>query len=144
MLAVAKKEAPKSKFQVMDMRNMRLPNKSYDAILCLATLIHVDDEQALQIMTSFNRLLKPNGIIIINVMEHLNGPKEIYDVEPFNPKYNMYYNRYNKKFFLNFFSMKNYEIIDIIDHPIYNIEQVENDDFNTNQFSIVAKKISNN
>ena len=140
MLEVAKKEAPKAKFQVMDMRNMTLSNNSYDAILCLATLIHVDDEQALKIMESFDKLLKPNGVIIINAMEHLSGSKEIYDVEPFNPKYNMYYNRYNKNFFLDFFSMKDYEIVDIIDHPIYNIEQVENADFNTNQFSIVAKK----
>lgn len=140
MLEVAKKEAPKAKFQIMDMRNMALSNNSCDAILCLATLIHVDDEQALKIMESFDKLLKPNGVIIINAMEHLSGPKEIYDVEPFNPKYNMYYNRYNKNFFLNFFSIKDYEIIDIIDHPIYNIEQVENVDFNTNQFSIIAKK----
>ena len=29
-------------------------------------------------------------------MEHINGEKEIYEKEPFNPKYNTYFNRYTK------------------------------------------------
>lgn len=101
MIEVARKNAPKASFEVMDIRKLDYPENSFDAILCLATLIHVNDEEALKILDKFDRVLKSKGIIIINVMEHLSGNKELYVKEPFNPKYNTYFNRYTKDFFLS-------------------------------------------
>ena len=96
MINVARKKAPKVDFQVMDMRQLSMPKNSFDAIICLATLIHVDDNTAISILEKFDAMLNSNGIIIINVMEHTSGDKEIYEKEPFNPKYNTYFNRYTK------------------------------------------------
>lgn len=140
MINVAIKNAPKAKFKVMDMRNMEFPSNSFDAILCLATLIHVNDMETIKILEKFDLLLKEKGILIINVMEHLNGEKEIYEKEPFNPKYNTYFNQYKKDFFIKWFSDKNYEVLNIIDNPIFNPEEVKELSADTNQFSIIVKK----
>ncbi len=116
MIKIAKNKAPKAKFEVMDMRNINFPNNSFDAIICLATLIHVDDSTCFNILEKFDLLLKNGGVIIINVMEHISGAKELYEKEPFNPKYNTYFNRYTKDFFIDWFSSRGYEILNIIDN----------------------------
>ncbi len=140
MIRVAIKNAPKANFQVMDMRNLNFSDKSFNAIICLATLIHVDDDTAIKILEKFDSMLKDNGLIIINVMEHINGDKEIYEKEPFNPKYNTYFNRYSKAFFIEWFKNNNYEILNIFDNPIFNAEKVKEPSVDTNQFSIIVKK----
>ena len=140
MIRVAKSNALKATFKVMDMRNLDFPKQSFDAILCFATLIHVDDAEAKKILEKFNLLLKSNGIIIINVMEHLQGEKELYGKEPFNPKFNTYFNRYKKEFFIEWFQKCEYEILDIIDNPLFNKEAIKEPTPDTNQFSIIFRK----
>ncbi len=139
MIKVAAKRAPKANFEVMDMRNLAFQRDYFDAIICLATLIHVDDNTALDILNRFNAILKKNGIIIINVMEYINGDKEIYEEEPFNPKYNTYFNKYTKDFFINWFNNNNYEVLNIIDNPLFNPEKAK-DFADDNQFSIIVRK----
>ena len=140
MIKVAKEKAPKAEFKVMDMRYLDFPDNHFDAIICFATLIHVDDKTAIEVMNKFDSLLKEKGILIINVMEHLEGKKEIYIKEPFNPKYNTYFNRYSKDFFTNWFRKNNYKIIDVIDNPLFNPDSVKEPTADTNQFSIIVKK----
>lgn len=140
MIDVAKRNAPKAKFEVIDMRKLDFPQNYFDAIICLATLIHVTDEDAIKILEKFDLIIKPNGIIIINVMEHLHGNKEIFIKEPFNPKYNTYFNRYTKDFFINWFTNNKYEILEIFDNPIFNTDKVKEPSVDTNQFSIIARK----
>jgi len=140
MIDIAIKNAPKASFKVMDMRSLDFSDNSFNAIICLATLIHVDDDTAVKILEKFDSMLKDNGLIIINVMEHTSGDKEIYEKEPFNPKYNTYFNRYTKTFFIDWFKEKDYEIIDIIDNPIFNSEKVKEPSVDTNQFSIIVKR----
>ena len=140
MIEVAIKNAPKAKFEVMDMRKLDFPEKTFDAIICMATLIHVDDKETLKILKKFDSILKEHGMIIINVMEHLKGEKEMYEKEPFNPKYNTYFNQYTKKFFEDWFTENGYTILNVIDNPIFNTEQVKELSADTNQFSIIVKK----
>lgn len=140
MIKVAKEKATKATFEVMDMRKLRYPEQSFDAILCLATLIHVDDATAIKILEKFDTILRVNGLIVINVMEHIVGEKELYDKEPFNPNYNTYFNRYTKDFFINWFKSKNYEILNIFDNPVFNSEEVKEPSADTNQFSIIVQK----
>ena len=140
MINVAIKNAPKANFLVMDMRNLNFPANSFQAIICLAVLIHVDDETAIKILEKFDLILKNNGFIIINVMEHIHGNKEIYEKEPFNPKYNTYFNRYSKSFFIEWFLNNNYEILNMFDNPIFNFEKVKEPSLDTNQFSIIVRK----
>ena len=68
-------------------------------------------------------------------MEHISGAKEIYEKEPFNPKYNTYFNKYTKDFFIDWFSSRGYEILNIIDNLIFNSEKAQ-EFADANQFSI--------
>lgn len=140
MIKVVMKNAPKANFEVMDMRRIYFQENSFAAIICLATLIHVDDDTAIKVLEKFDSMLKNNGIIIVNVMEHISGNKEIYEKEPFNPKYNTYFNRYSKEFFIKWFKNNNYEILNIFDNPIFNSEKVKEPSIDTNQFSIIVKR----
>lgn len=140
MIKVAMKNAKKANFYVMDMRKLNFSDNHFDAIICLATLIHVDDITALTILEKFDSMLKNDGLIIINVMEHINGNKEIYEKEPFNPKYNTYFNRYSKQFFIDWFKSKKYKIINIIDNPLFNNNKIKGTVVDTNQFSIIVRK----
>ena len=130
----------KKDFEVMDIRNMEYPNKSFDCIMCFGTLIHLNDDDCLNALKEFDRILNDKGILAINVMEHLSGDREIVVEEPFNNNYQMYYNRYPKSFFIDFFKENNYIIIKEFDNPIYNEDSVGDDLTGTNEFSIIARK----
>ena len=88
----------------------------------------------------FNDLLKDGGLLLINAME-LNGEeKEIFIPEPLNTKYKTYFNRYMKKFFLDFFEKNNYLIEKSFDNKLFNEEKSGKDFVGTNKFSIIARK----
>lgn len=136
MINVAKAYAPRSHFEVVDMRKMKFPKEFFDAIICMATLIHVNDDSAIKVLETFDEILKRNGFILINVMEYTGGEKEIYTTEPFNPKYYTYFNKYSKDFFKEWFSQNNYEILAIID----NSSSEKMKEIFSNQFSMIVRK----
>lgn len=144
MIKEAKRRSPKAKFYEMDIRNICFEKCYFDCIICFATLIHVNDNDCLNVLDNFDYMLKKNGLIAINVMEYINGEKEIFDKEPFNPKYKTYFNRYKKEFFAEYFTAKNYKVLAFFDNPIFNIEQVKEPSIDTNQFSIIVQKIDKN
>lgn len=142
MLEKAKSFAPKAKFIQMDMRDLQFESNIFDAIICFATLIHVNDDDCKKILKNFDQILKPNGFLAINVMEHIGKEKEIFVKEPFNPKYMTYYNRYSKKFFIDFFNENNYVVDRIFENSIYKESEVGDDLSGTKEFTIIAKKAS--
>ena len=140
MIEMAKKNAPKANFEVMDIRRLEFERETFDAIICFATLIHVNDNDCIKILDKFDEILRKNGLIVINVMEWLQDEKEIFEDEPFNPKYKTYFNRYKKEFFTEWFNNKKYTILEFFDNPLYNSSKVNGKVANANQFSIIVKK----
>ena len=67
MLALAKKNAPRSRFIRMDMTDLKLPSKSFDGVICLFSIIHVPRRSHLGVLRSFRRVLKPGGILAIHL-----------------------------------------------------------------------------
>ena len=125
---------------MMDIRSIDFMRNSFDAIICFATLIHIDDKTCLKVLDRFNELLKDNGIIAINVMEHIEDEKEIFINEPFNSKYKTYFNRYSKQFFIEYFTKNNYTIQKIYDNKMCDEEAVGENLVGTNEFTIMVKK----
>lgn len=140
MLRKAIKNAPKAKFKLMDIRNITFDKDNFDAIICFATLIHVDDKTCLRVLDKFSELLKDKGIIAINVMECNNEEKEIFIPEPFNPKYKTYFNRYSKQFFSDYFTANNYTIEKIYDNKMFDESALGENLVGTNEFTIIARK----
>ncbi len=100
MIDTAIKHAPLASFKLMDTRKLDFNKSSFDCIICFGTLIHLNDEDCLNVLNKYDEILKKDGIIAINVMEYIYGSKELFENEPFNPKYKMYYNRFSKEFFI--------------------------------------------
>lgn len=73
-------------------------------------------------------------------MEWLKDEKEIFEDEPFNPRYKTYFNRYKKEFFTEYFKNKNYTILKYYDNPLFNSSEVNGKVADSNQFSIIVKK----
>lgn len=140
MLKIAINNAPKAHFQLMDIRDMKFSNSSFDAIICFATLIHFDDTTCVKILDKFNDLLKPGGIIGINVMEHKNNEKELFIPEVFDNNFMQYFNRYSKQFFIDYFTNNNYKIEKIFNNNELVEEKAGKDLAGNNEFTIVAKK----
>lgn len=140
MLKKAIKNAPKAKFELMDIRDIKFRNQTFDAIICFATLIHVNDETCIKVLDKFSQLLKDEGIIAINVMECNNEEKEIFIPEPFNPQYKTYFNRYSKQFFIDHFTSNNYTIEKIYDNKMFDESAVGENLVGTNEFTIIARK----
>jgi len=68
MLSIAKKNIPekdvyKTEIINADFFELNLPNNSYDLIICLGLLAHVDSPE--QLLNKLSALLKPNGLLII-------------------------------------------------------------------------------
>lgn len=144
MLKKAIKNAPKAKFELMDIRDIKFNKNNFNAIICFATLIHVNDETCLKVLDKFNELLKDEGLIAINVMECNNEEKEIFIREPFNPKYKTYFNRYKKQFFIDYFTANNYTIEKIYDNKMFDESAVGEDLTGTNEFTIIVRKNKKN
>lgn len=140
MLKVAMKNAPKAKFEVMDIRELKFLKKIFDAIICFATLIHVDDSDCLKVLDQFDVIVKNKGLIALNVLEQKGSSKETFEKEAFNPKFKTYFNRYSKNFFMEYFSNKGYEILKFFDNPLFNPEKLKDQVAYDNQFSIIVRK----
>lgn len=109
-------------------------------IICFAVLIHLNDEECIKVLDKFDEIIKNNGLLVINVMEWIKDEKEVFEDEPFNPKYKTYFNRYKKEFFIEYFKNKDYTVLEIIDNPLYNSSKVKGKVADANQFSIIVRK----
>ncbi len=142
MIQRAKLNAPLAEFQIMDARQINFPVKFFDAIICFATLIHVNDKDAISIIDKFDAILKNGGLLAINVMEQKpQEEKETFIDEPFNTKYKTYFNRYTKDFFRKLFAENGYKILSEFDNGVFNPDIITEVSDDVNQFSIIAQKL---
>jgi ubiquinone/menaquinone biosynthesis C-methylase UbiE len=140
MIERAKVNAPKARFQVMDIRDLEFGQDSFDAIMCFATLQHIDDESCLAVLDKFDDILKDSGVIAINVLELDGDKKESFEDEPLNSAHKTYFNFYTKQFFVDFYDRKGYKTLKIFDEDMPNPGIVGRDFDRINKFTIVAEK----
>ncbi len=69
LLAVAKKKAPHIDFQQQDIRSLQFSDGSFDGIYASAVLLHLKRDELLPVLQKFNALLKPDGVMNIQVKE---------------------------------------------------------------------------
>lgn len=140
MLKFAKKRTPQAKFCNTDIRKLTFEDNTFDAIFCYAVLIHVSKSECKKILDKFSKILKPNGILFINVMEEFKKDENTYIDEPLNNKYKTYFQFYSKNFFEKNLN-KSFEIIKISDRLLLD-KSFENDmSYGRNEFSVYAKKL---
>jgi len=66
MLKLARKNVPQAEFIKMDANHLEFPENSFDGIISVYTLFHIPRKKHLNIFKQFFRILKPEGILMIN------------------------------------------------------------------------------
>lgn len=94
MIKIAKQKNPEGNFKVMDMRKLNYDDASYDSLLAAYSLIHIPSEEIPSTLRGFNRVLRPNGTLMIIAQK--GEPDRIVD-EPLKK---------GERVFINFFTLK--------------------------------------
>ena len=69
-IALSRKNVPNAQFICGDFLKYEFKNDTYDAIVCLYALFHVDRKWHQKILTHFYNWLKPGGILFISLSEN--------------------------------------------------------------------------
>lgn len=64
-LTLARRRVPHATFLQQDMVSLDVPPNSFNAITCLYALIHVPRDQHARVLANFQRVLKPNGFLLL-------------------------------------------------------------------------------
>ncbi len=67
MVEEAKRRVPRGDFRLMDMRNLKFKNGTFNGIWCFASLLHIEKKDAPSVVNGFKRVLRPGGILAISV-----------------------------------------------------------------------------
>ncbi|RKX57555.1 MAG: hypothetical protein DRP29_08335 [Thermodesulfobacteriota bacterium] len=69
MISKSKKVAPKAKFLVRDMRNLRFRKESFDGVWCMSSLTLLDENHVMPVLEKINSLLKKGGTLFLSMKE---------------------------------------------------------------------------
>lgn len=92
MLEIAKERVPNGKFEIMDITDITYPDNSYDGIISNCSLFHIPAEELPKTLSSFRRVLKPNGKLLLILQE---GNGETMVEEPYRPGVHIYMNYFS-------------------------------------------------
>lgn len=84
MVAKSRKYEGKARLNAMvgDVRDLPYPNDSFDVVFAIALLHCMDNQQAIgQAMEQFHRVLKPNGLLILQTAAQTDSQQEAYQEE---------------------------------------------------------------
>lgn len=107
MVSFAKEKVPKAKFLVMNIENITLKEK-FDANWAAFILVHVPREKHKTIIEQFKKLLTPNGILFLGMLE---GKGEKIMPEPYNRNYKQYFVFVSKKEIENYLQSQDFKIL---------------------------------
>ena len=67
MLDLARKNVPNAEFIKMDMNELKFSENTFDGIISVFALFHVPREKHFEIFKNFFKIMKPGGILLINI-----------------------------------------------------------------------------
>lgn len=73
MIELAKINNPTASFQLLDFRDIKNLNQTFDALMCGFGLPYLSKEEAIQFIADSTKVLNQNGIIYISTMEDDNN-----------------------------------------------------------------------
>jgi SAM-dependent methyltransferase len=67
MLRIARSRVPTAAFRRMDLQSLRFPPGIFDGIWCAGAAMHIPREEIVTVLRGFRRLLRPGGVIGLNM-----------------------------------------------------------------------------
>jgi ubiquinone/menaquinone biosynthesis C-methylase UbiE len=62
LLKIARKNAPRAEFHVMDFEDLQFENETFDAVTAGASIIHLPKENLKDVLRKIHKVLKPGGL----------------------------------------------------------------------------------
>jgi SAM-dependent methyltransferase len=78
MLSIARRRVPTLDFHHMDARRLAFPDSTFDGVWCAAMALHVPKEELLNLLSGFRRVLRPHGLLGINMQ--VGRPSEVVNI----------------------------------------------------------------
>lgn len=89
MLKLARKNVPQGTFVRMNMTKMDFADNSFDGLTAFYSIIHVPREKHSLLFKSFNRILRPDGIMLVCMgPDDWESTEEYYGIRMFWSQYN--------------------------------------------------------
>lgn len=91
LIREAQKNAPKAKFKIMSMYNLKFPPKRFGAIVSFFAILHLEKSKIISVFKNFHKILNDKGYLLFSV----NKGKEEGYFEFFEKK--VFFSAYSKK-----------------------------------------------
>jgi len=108
-IELARQNAPKAQFICKDMTKITFPDEYFDGILAFYSIIHVPRDEQYNLLSSFYRILKVNGVVLLTF--HLTDDPESYRPDFFGGGVKMYWSGFGEKANLNMVKKIGFKII---------------------------------
>ncbi|MDD9953612.1 MAG: methyltransferase domain-containing protein [Candidatus Woesearchaeota archaeon] len=69
MIQHAQQQVPSATFHAMDLRTLKFPDASFDAIWANASYVHITRKELLLALREAHRVLKPNGVLYVSMKQ---------------------------------------------------------------------------
>ncbi|MFW9822354.1 MAG: class I SAM-dependent methyltransferase [Candidatus Thorarchaeota archaeon] len=105
MLSLARRNVPSAEFIKMDMNELEFTENIFDGIISVFALFHVPREKHFDIFKNFFKIIKPGGILLINIgISESEGTSNFFGVP-------MFWSNYSRKATLNLVKKAGFSII---------------------------------
>jgi SAM-dependent methyltransferase len=108
-IELAKQNAPKAEFICEDMTKIYFPDEFFDGILAFYSIIHVPREEHYNLLSSFFRMLKMNGVVLL--VFGITDDPESHEDNFFSRGVKMYWSGFDEKTNLNMLKQIGFRII---------------------------------
>ena len=134
MLKIAKKNAPKHKFYLCDIKKIKFRPNSADGIVAGFSIIHLSKKDNVIIIRKFHRILTDSGLLYLALQEG-RGEKTLY--EPLDPRRKIFVNFYITDEIKNVLKISGFKVVflRITGHK-------SKYEFKNNKIFIIAKKVN--
>jgi ubiquinone/menaquinone biosynthesis C-methylase UbiE len=107
---------PKAKFEIMDIRDLKFPENSFDAIWANAILVHIPKKEIHKTLQGIKRIMKNDGIMMVCVKTKKDGKNsETYEKDKRHENVNKFWSYFSRDEFSEHLKNSGFEIIKIIE-----------------------------
>lgn len=95
-IKIARQKNPDCQFEIMDFRKISAEIGFFNGIIAIASLIHIKDEELMQVFRSMKSVLTSDGYIMIILIEGDGLSEELSNIERDNRKYRRNFYLHNR------------------------------------------------
>ncbi len=135
MLKLARKKNPNAIFQQEDIREINFEQGTFDGILASYSLIHIPKKDIPNVLKTFFKILRPNGIICIGIQE--GESREVSIAEPLKSDEKIFVNVISANELHNLLERNRFTVLSEF---VRKADNKEIGELNFNKLVVIAKK----